>query len=204
MLGAGPLGDLLDVGGASGIYLDELKKQTRSYTIIDISPEMIALARRLDGGAVPLTCEVASVYEIPYPDDHFDTVLAMGVLEYLDEPWQALAEMKRVARPGGLLLVSFPNADSPMRRLSKFIYRFLKRDVGWRGLFHYAEVKSQAKKLDLELLELGGYNAQLFPSPFTWRLKWLAFISAVLLERVLWRLGQLLGTSFIVKLRKRG
>jgi SAM-dependent methyltransferase len=52
-----------------------------------------------------------SVTALPYPDDHFDRALCLDVLEHLtfEEQPRALAELRRVLRPGGELLVSVPN-----------------------------------------------------------------------------------------------
>ncbi|WP_037576321.1 class I SAM-dependent methyltransferase [Phaeacidiphilus oryzae] len=54
-----------------------------------------------DGGAVRL--EVADVHALPYPDDSFDVVHAHQVLQHLSDPVQALREMRRVCRPGGIV-----------------------------------------------------------------------------------------------------
>src|ERR1700722_2293575 len=180
LLGTGPLGDLLDVGGASGVYFDALKSQVSAYHIVDISPEMISQARRIENGNVPLHCHVASAYELPYPRDPFDTVLAMGVLEYLDEPWRALEELARVAKPGGLILVSYPNIKSPMRRMSHAIYRILRKPSAFAPtlVFSAHEVRSAADKLKLEPSCVAGYNAQLVPFPLTWRLRLAAYYLA--------------------------
>ena len=149
LLGKGPLGDLLDVGGASGVYFDALKSQVTAYYIVDISPLMISQAKRLEHGGVPLYCHLASAYMLPFPDKSFDTVLAMGVLEYLDEPWKALEEMARVAKPGGVILVSYPNVHSPMRRLSQLIYRCFRQPAPFSAsrLFSVGEVRKAAASL---------------------------------------------------------
>ncbi len=44
-----------------------------------------------------------SVYELPYPDAAFDVVHAHQVLQHVGDPVRALAEMRRVTRPGGLV-----------------------------------------------------------------------------------------------------
>src|ERR1022692_964525 len=80
LLGKGPLGDLLDVGGASGVYFEALKPQVSTYHILDVSPLMISQAQKIKSGDVPLFCHLASAYDLPFPNEHFDTVLAMGVL----------------------------------------------------------------------------------------------------------------------------
>lgn len=50
-----------------------------------------------------------SALDLPFCNDSFDTVLAAQVLEHLPEPAQALAEMGRVLKPGGYLILSAPH-----------------------------------------------------------------------------------------------
>lgn len=204
LLGKGSLGNLLDVGGASGVYFDALKSQTTSYHILDISPLMIVEAQKIKSEDVPLHCYLASTYELPFPDEKFDTVLAMGVLEYLDQPWKALEEMARVTKPGGVILVSYPNAHSPMRRVSQWIYKCFRKGTPFGGslLFSLMEVRSAAASLKLKETGIKGYNAQLVPFPFTWRLGWFSYCLAEALEPLLGRVGNLWGSSFTIKSEK--
>lgn len=51
---------------------------------------------------------VSDVYDMPFPDDKFDMVVMLEVLEYLDDPDRALSELKRVLKPGGCLVISSP------------------------------------------------------------------------------------------------
>jgi ubiquinone/menaquinone biosynthesis C-methylase UbiE len=204
LLGQGPLGDLLDVGGASGVYFDALKSQVASYHILDVSPLMISQAQNINSGGVPLFCHLASAYNLPFLDEHFDTVLAMGVLEYLNQPWKALEEMARVAKPGGVILVSYPNVQSPMRRMSQAIYRIFRKPGPFAAtlVFSVGEVREAEAALKLKEICVKGYNAQLIPFPLTWRLRRLSFYLAEALEPMLGRAGNLWGSSFIVKCEK--
>lgn len=204
LLGKGPLGDLLDVGGASGVYFDALKSQVTSYHILDVSPLMIEQARNIKSGDVPLFCHLASAYKLPFPNEHFDTVLAMGVLEYLDEPWKALEEMTRVVKRGGVILVSYPNIQSPMRRLSQVAYLCFRKasPFGASRVFSIGEVRKASASLKLKELCVQGYNAQLIPFPLTWRLRRLSYYVSEVLEPFLGKVGNLWGTSFIVKSEK--
>ncbi len=49
-----------------------------------------------------------SVYELTHADNSFDLVFLLEVLEHLDEPVKALAEIKRVVKPGGFLIIGVP------------------------------------------------------------------------------------------------
>lgn len=203
LLGAGPLGDLLDVGGASGVYFEALKSQVTTYHIVDISPLMVKLAEQIPNDGVPLFCHLASAYKLPFPDGHFQTVVAMGLLEYLDEPWKALAELARVTKPGGVLVVSYPNAHSPMRRMSELIYRCFRRPAPFAShMFSVEECRAGAAPLALKEVCINGYNATLVPFPLTWKLGRLAYWQAAACEPFLGPCGNLWGTSFTVKYEK--
>ncbi|MCH8910126.1 MAG: class I SAM-dependent methyltransferase [Chloroflexi bacterium] len=69
---------------------------------IDLGEEVIDLANGLIGDRKNLEFQVASVYEIPFPDEHFDGVLIHKVLEHVAEPETALKEVMRVLKPGGV------------------------------------------------------------------------------------------------------
>ncbi len=62
-------------------------------------------------------CDETFVAEqIPYADDSLHGVLLMGVFERLDDPMQAMREIRRVLRPGGLLLFSALDLGFPWRK----------------------------------------------------------------------------------------
>lgn len=72
---------------------------------IDIESSQVELARdsAQKAGYTNVTFEVASLYEIPFPDASFDAVFLHGVLEHLSDPVQALREVLRVLKPSGVL-----------------------------------------------------------------------------------------------------
>lgn len=79
--------------------------------------------RELDAGRelardtlVRPTFRVMDAHRLEYPDGHFDAVIGWGILHHLDLP-AALAEIRRVLRPGGLFMFSEPLDDNPVARL---------------------------------------------------------------------------------------
>jgi 2-polyprenyl-6-hydroxyphenyl methylase/3-demethylubiquinone-9 3-methyltransferase len=58
---------------------------------------------------------VPTVETLPFPDQSFDGVLCLSVLEYVDDPERCLSEFTRIIKPGGVLLVSVPNRFSLLR-----------------------------------------------------------------------------------------
>ena len=71
---------------------------------IDVQPSQVEQARALtvQRGVSNARFEVANVYNLPFPDGSFDAAFANRLLEQLREPVQALAELRRVLRPGGI------------------------------------------------------------------------------------------------------
>ncbi len=71
---------------------------------IDMQLSLVEQARALavQRGVSNARFEVANVYELPFPDGSFDAAFANTVLQHLREPVRALAELRRVLRPGGI------------------------------------------------------------------------------------------------------
>ncbi len=107
---------VLDVGCGPGQALDGLSRRQLHVHGIDVSPEMIAAASRRHPED---EYHVGDATALPFADASMDVTLCLGVLEYVPEPRQVLSELHRVLRPGGRLIVSFPNRMSVFRRLSR-------------------------------------------------------------------------------------
>jgi ubiquinone/menaquinone biosynthesis C-methylase UbiE len=112
-----PGGDLLDTGCGPGRMVRRLldtRPGDYRITACDRSKTMIdeVAARTSDAEDVKLA--VANVEDLPFGDNSFDVVLAMGVLEYVDAP-RALREIARVTRAKGLVVVTMLNPLSPYR-----------------------------------------------------------------------------------------
>ncbi|MGH2614784.1 MAG: class I SAM-dependent methyltransferase [Thermomicrobiales bacterium] len=102
---------VLDVGCGTGEITMRAKTRTGpagSVAGIDPSPEMIAEARRkASQGGLAIDYRVAAVEEMPFPDETFDVVLSSLMMHHLpaDLKPRALAEIRRVLKPGGRLVV---------------------------------------------------------------------------------------------------
>lgn len=113
---AAPRLHVLDVGCGPGQTLDGFSRRQLHVHGIDVSPEMIAAASRRHPED---RYHVGDATALPWADASMDVTLCLGVLEYVPEPQQVLVELCRVLRPGGRLIVSFPNRMSAFRRLSR-------------------------------------------------------------------------------------
>ncbi|GII80516.1 hypothetical protein Sru01_54980 [Sphaerisporangium rufum] len=98
---------LLDVGCGPGTITADLAELVAPgpVTAIDPAESIVAQAREATGarGLANVTCQAADVYDLPYPPGSFDVVHAHQVLQHLADPVGALAAMRRVCRPGGVV-----------------------------------------------------------------------------------------------------
>jgi ArsR family transcriptional regulator len=153
LVAAAPLDNLLDAGTGTGRMLELLSPYAKRAVGVDVSPEMLAIARDRIARARLNHCQVrlADVYRLPFPAGHgatgFDAVLFHQVLHYLDDPQAAVVEAARVMRAGGRLLIAdfaphdveFLRTDFAHRRLG-----FSDREV--QGWFQAAGLKSGASE----------------------------------------------------------
>ena len=96
---------ILDAGCGSGPLVAALRDRGATVTGIDKSAGMLKLARQRLGDDADLhVAELGS--PLPFPDDTFDDVTASLVLHYLQDWGPALAELRRVLKPGGRLIAS--------------------------------------------------------------------------------------------------
>lgn len=100
---------VLDVGcglGSECVRIVDFVGQTGRVIGIDISQSMILEARRRTGElGLPLTFEIGDAHSLPFEGESFDLIRAERVLLYLDAPDKAIAEMARVTRSGGHLVI---------------------------------------------------------------------------------------------------
>jgi SAM-dependent methyltransferase len=104
-------GRWLDVGCADGGYTQALLS-AGAHEVLGIDPdaERIELAKE----RLPLVSfQVAVTEELPFPDDYFDGVWMNEVFEHVADEERSLAELRRVIRPGGILVILTPNRWFP-------------------------------------------------------------------------------------------
>jgi len=102
-----PFRSLLDLGTGTGRMLELFGPQIERGLGIDLSLDMLLLARdRLERAGLK-NCSVrqGDIYDLPLGNDSFDVVILHQVLHFLDDGARAIREAARVLRPGGRLLV---------------------------------------------------------------------------------------------------
>lgn len=99
---------LLDLGTGTGRLLEIFGPKVRSGRGIDLSREMLAIARATLNQAGLANCAVrqADLYRVPFDDRSFSLITIHQVLHYLGRPERAVSEAARVLRPGGKILIT--------------------------------------------------------------------------------------------------
>ena len=131
-------GQLLEVGVGTGLALPHYGQQF-SVTGIDLSAEMLELARkraRVHGSDNIHALLEMDATALTFPDAHFDICLAMFVLTVVPDPQKVIAELARVTKPGGTILIA--NHFSVEHGLRGIIEKKMSKHsarLGWRPDF---------------------------------------------------------------------
>ena len=109
---------LIDCGCGMGALTTSLAERLAPGEVIGIDREesqvQAARAWAAERGVSNVRFEVGSIYEIPYPDASFDAAFAYTVLEHTREPLQAIREMRRVLKPGGVIGLCDPDYEGQL------------------------------------------------------------------------------------------
>ena len=123
-----PLGDLIDIGSGQGRILKLLGSRAQRAVGVDIDADARQLARAelLLAGVENCSLRNGDMYELPFADGEFDTVILDDVLGDAEHPTTAISEARRILRKGGrLLLLAKPDGRD--------IAAFGKQLAAWCG-----------------------------------------------------------------------
>jgi ubiquinone/menaquinone biosynthesis C-methylase UbiE len=116
-----PGSKILDVGCGTGHLAAELARRGFDTWGTDLSAGMVDYARQHYN---PDRFQVADIERIPFPDNYFDGIVCLGVMEYLGSDEPALREMRRVLKPGGHAVITTPSSICPFFYMDRGLIRF--------------------------------------------------------------------------------
>lgn len=168
-IGKGRSLTLLDAGCGDGVLKGYLSKR-HAYVGVDFSTRPLLRALRYR----PATYFRADLNHLPFSNDSFDAVLSFQALQYVARPQAVLAQIARILKPRGTLLLTIPNDESIKYRLEGIpefqSQRFDRKSVV--GLleecFEDLQIESQGIWIPFPLVSLhapGAYSAR-------WALSW--------------------------------
>ncbi len=115
---------VLEVGFGTGLAFPNLHDIYKEIHGIDLTADIEAVQSVFEPLGIPLFLEKGDVLNMPYPENKFDTVLLISILEHLKplELEQAFAEVKRVLKPGGQMVYGTP-VEKPFMVLKPVFHR---------------------------------------------------------------------------------
>lgn len=113
-----PPARILDLGCGTGDMAAAFGRMGYQVTACDIAGEMLEIARATHSASgVEWICLNPEWSVLPFTDSSFDGIVASSVFEYLTDLPRVAAELSRVLRPEGILLLTVPNPFSYVRQL---------------------------------------------------------------------------------------
>jgi len=116
---------LIEVGAGFGRLADEYGG-FGEIVLLDSSEVHVAAARASVGIDPRVVVTLGDALELPFPDGHFDVAVCVRMLHHFADPGAVLAELGRVVRPGGVLVLEYAN-----KRNLKSIARWLLGRQQW-------------------------------------------------------------------------
>lgn len=157
---------ILDCGCGEGFYLKIISELSSCQLYgFDYDDDVLDRARReLDTSRIQL--DKGDIYSLPYKDKEFDKIILSEVLEHLPDDIRALAEVKRVLKPNGVLFITVPNHNYPFLwdPINKILETFFNTHIKngfWAGiwnmhtrLYSVDEIMQVIKKANLEIVSI--------------------------------------------------
>jgi len=144
---------LLDLGCGPGIHLKTYTSRGAKGYGIDLSPEMIILAKQTCPEA---QCIVGSAYKLNFPDDYFDIITCLFTLDHIQNLKKSVREIRRVLKKSGVLIFSVPHPIFYMFRDSER-NKFLPSHAYFDVQPFYYEIAKGGKKFPEFPRTLGEY-----------------------------------------------
>jgi ubiquinone/menaquinone biosynthesis C-methylase UbiE len=136
-------GTVLDVGCGPGVMVAELVERGCTFRGVDPSADMISIARERFPENDRVSFITGDAARLEFPDNSFDAVLCMGVMDFVPNGQQAIGEMIRVLKPGGTLIITVTNLFSAYSWWKNYVfYPLVDAYFDFRARMHDPATKS--------------------------------------------------------------
>lgn len=134
---------VLDVGFGAGATFLNLNEKYKEICGIDLTADIAGVGKVFQDINIPVNLRNGNLLNMEYPDEFFDTVLLISILEHLkpNEQATAFSEIKRVLKPGGQVVYGVPIE----RGLSNFVFWLLRANIREHHFSTQIDVADAAK-----------------------------------------------------------
>lgn len=213
-------GKVLDIGCGPGIMVKELTDLGYEFWGLDASPNVIEQCKKRFGTMDSVYFSTGDATKLEFPDDFFNLVICMGVIDRIEKYELAIKEMLRVVKKDREVIIVFPNLFSPYaswrafvfyplaRLLKSVYYSILRRPQPPSTLSSFVKLHTErgavelVKKNDGKVTDTVYFNFNIFLSPLDELFPRLTMLVTRKLERFFSGRMQWLGSGFILKVKK--
>lgn len=164
----GPNDRVAELGYGEGITLARLWDKARAYTVVEGAPSLARLVREKH----PSVESIEALFEDYRPREPFDKLLALHVMEHVDDPVALGRHLRSWLKPGGELVVVVPNKESLHRRLAVLmglaptLDTLSPRDllVGHQRVYDLAGLEADLRAAGFEPFERRGFFLKTLPN----------------------------------------
>jgi SAM-dependent methyltransferase len=143
---------VLDVAAGTGNVAIRAAARGARVTAADLAPRMVQLGRERTGPAVEWI--EADVEELPIPDDTVDVVLSAFGVVFAPRPEVALAQLRRVLKPGGRLALTAWAADGCIAARARVIRQFVPPDPAFPDTLSWGDPQILQQRLSTEFTDV--------------------------------------------------
>lgn len=156
--GSAPRGRLLDIGTAAGSFLHVAKKRDWDVHGCELNGWLCEWGKK----HYDLSIQQGEIFNLEYPDNFFDVITLWDVLEHTPSPRRVIEKCRQLLRPGGMLVVNYPDIGSWISKamgrrwvflLSVHLYYFTRGSM--RRLLQECGFQTETFRPHFQQLEIG-------------------------------------------------
>ncbi len=138
--------EVLECACGTGLLSGVIARKCKRLVATDFSPKMLKKAGKKYRSYTNIEFKEGNILQIEYPDEHFDIVVAANVIHLLDEPYKALAELDRVCRKGGKIIIPTYMNKNEKGKTSQFANVVGKAGADFKRQFTFDTYKQFIKE----------------------------------------------------------